>query len=70
MPSPFIPLEVLLEPRRLLDSIQAAQTKSEPTFPAPKAARTEATTPAALLARARRRSPEAEESKDELASFQ
>jgi hypothetical protein len=70
MPSPRIPLEAFLELRRLLDSIQAAETKCERTPLGQEAALADATVPCVSPARARRRPPRTEESKDELPSFQ
>jgi hypothetical protein len=70
MPSPPIPLEALLELRRLLDSIQAAEIRCELTPLGQEAALRDATAPCVSLARARRQSPQTEQSKDELPSFQ
>ena len=67
MPSPVIPLEALLELRRLLDSIQAAETRCERPPVVQEAA---PVAPPALLDRGRRQSPQAEKSKDELQVFQ
>jgi hypothetical protein len=67
MASPPIPLEALLELRRLLDSMQTAETRCEETPLVQEAHPTEAAAPPV---RARRRSPQAEKSNEELPSFQ
>jgi hypothetical protein len=67
---PPISLEALLELRRLLDSIQSAETGCERTPLLQVAAPTQATAPVASAARARRQSPLTEEAEDEFPSFQ
>jgi len=56
MPSPVIPLETLLELRRLLDSIQAAENRCARLPVVQEAAPSEETAPSASLDRGRRQS--------------
>jgi hypothetical protein len=70
MTSPPIPLETLMELRRLLDSMQTAETGCDRTPLLQEAAPTEVTAPPVSAARARRQSPLTEETEDELPSFQ
>ena len=67
MLSPVIPLEALLELRRFLDSIQAAETRCERPRVVQEAAEA---TPRRVADRGRRQFPQAEKSKDELQVFQ
>ena len=68
MLSPVIPLEALLELRRFLDSIQAAETRCERPPVVQEAA--EAPARPCVADRGRRQFPQAEKSKDELQVFQ
>ncbi len=70
MMSPLIPLEALLEVRRHLDSMPATQTSCERIPLGAEAAPTEAAFRPVSPTRARRQSPQAEKTKDELPSFQ
>ena len=70
MALPPIPLEALLELRRLLDSMQTAKTGCERTSLLQEPAQTEATAPPVSAARARRQTPLTEEAKDELPTFE
>jgi hypothetical protein len=69
MLSPLIPLEALLELRRLLDSIQTAETRCERPLLVSEAAATEAAAPSVSAVRARRQSPQIEKATDELPFF-
>ena len=70
MPPPLIPLEALLELRRLLDSLQPAEAKCERLPQVEEIGSTEATTPLAAKDPARRRAARAQRSNDELQFFQ
>ena len=66
----LIPLQALLELRRLLDSMQSAEAGRERKPVLQEAASIEAAAPRVSVAQARRKFPQTEESKNELSSFQ
>ena len=70
MPSPLIPIEALLELRRLLDSLQTADAKCQRTSQVQDTGQTEPPAAPASRASARRRIPQARKSTDEFQFFQ